>query len=238
MTWTIEEDEYLRDNYETKTTLQLSKEIGKNYTSTSERCTKLGLFNPKTDKICSTCGKLFKPKEKKHRFCSRKCSTQWANVKRRKDFPFKCAFCGKEIIINMYDNLRHTKRKFCSPECKQLSKETHQKRKISTFVEWIQDKHPEIYTEFWHDRNGKHMFKTQPLFLKECEFCHKKFKPLKGRNYIQRFCSVRCVHNSQKKVSSRNRVNVEVNDELFTFLSLKDNKCDYVRGLIEADMKK
>lgn len=71
-------------------------------------------------KICEYCGKEFKPKQERSKYCSRECSIRGFYQSKPKGATKTCTWCGKEFYAE------HRGIKYCSPSCRQKAADKQQ----------------------------------------------------------------------------------------------------------------
>lgn len=124
--FSVEEQEIIRANSQSsnwKSGRELAKMMGVSVESVRSFRWTRKLSGIEKEGRCLNCGKpLFWIKTKKL-FCSTECHRDYKNRKRRIRPRIKqekiCKFCGMPfMVIKPRDKDKHTKQKFCSPECR------------------------------------------------------------------------------------------------------------------------
>lgn len=118
------------------------------------------------------CGRIFKTKRKKQKYCSYECFLNSGMLKRNRVERVRliCHYCKKEFYILPSDYRKKIERGyrhfFCSVECS---------------------------SKYLNPIKGR---KRVKVYLKICEFCKREFYT---KNKKQRFCSRKCVYNYRRR---------------------------------------
>jgi len=232
--WTIEEDEFLRENYKTKTTKEIYIALNRPMKEISRRLMKLNL--------------TFGKSQRASRWTKEQEEIVRTNYLTKSD-PEIAKLIGKTRYA--VEGYRHYKKLFKPKTGNEFGKRGKWKeneeeilKKYSVGQDWVTSSL--LHNKYLPSRSSmaiqikRHIlgFK-EPItkITKKCEYCGKEFKVFPSRK-AQRFCSQKCCGEAKAK-DIDNIVWLHVSDRMLAFLNLKGhNRCEYIRGLIEADMKK
>ena len=159
---------------------------------------------------CEQCGKEFKSKAKKQRFCSQLCKSYFDGTR----ITFNCDYCGKECntTISHYNN---NKNHFCSQKCK---------------AKWQEENNIGENNPSWKGGSIKH----------NCDYCGKEIEIKKcnknrSKNY---YCSKECQDKHRSVIySGENHPNYNPNitDEEREIKRNYAEYKDFIRGVYERD---
>jgi len=194
---------------------QYCREIFKTLPQSTQRFCSTTCWNksqglPKVERICFNCGiKYYLNRNSK--FCNRSCWLSYQHKKAGKDNEQqKCLRCGK-LFRGKCRSMTQI-RKFCGKECN---------------IKWIKDKSEERKKEFIR------LYKQGLTMIEIAEKLPVSYSTV--RRWRLELHLPRSI-NKRERLSNRYFFNVE--KKMFRFLIEKPNICDYIRKLIEADMKK
>lgn len=163
---------------------------------------------------CEVCGTeiVLSKSEKRDRiyskrFCSRKCRSREAYIRRHKYYEnywknhikgpteIVCEICGKKAFV------RKSNCKTCSVKC---SHKAWKKRNPEKVNEWARNRHREKVTE-----------RLSAMPSKKCPFCGKEFHPLQDRLHpYKTYCSSECQVKNSHQVSTKRRNEILKNSSL------------------------
>ena len=133
---------------------------------------------------CPMCGRLFAPRTKRQKYCSKECSKKAATARVLQAYhdshprPKRvCPVCGREFV-----NGGHHYEKYCSPECRAIGR----RRKMAARLE--PDAPPVVTKPRW---------KPKPEVEKICPVCGKTFVTTYSN---KKYCSKEC---RDREMSSR-----------------------------------
>ena len=154
------------------------KRVPSGLTDSCKECRNKCRNSSKYTHTCEQCGKEFKSKAKKQRFCGFECQGKWQSENRTGEnsanwqggkIIVSCSYCGKEIEVNK-NRIKRSKNLFCSTECHGL----------------------------WKSENlvGKsnHNYKKESHIKCNCDYCNKEFETTKTKYNKSKnhFCSREC----------------------------------------------
>lgn len=144
-------------------------------------------------KICKWCGKKYKTKYKKSKFCSRNCTNEWQRKGRiyKQKIVLRCNNCNKIFHVTpQYKN-----KKFCSKKCYiKYSKKTQIKLKCKNCGK-IFYVSPRSKNQIFCSKKCYLKNICKSIIVKTCIGCGNKFN---SKNIKQKYCSIKCYHKYYK----------------------------------------